>query len=126
MISNSKKLSFSILLSLLLCLPTVYSETCSSGMRKTFLDNTNTNIIGAARRIPLSIAYYEAAGGAVWFNRRILVEPRFEVHLKVTLTELTKDQDDWQHIIDGWAIVIPTTANKLGLYPINIFSIHMW
>ena len=116
MIPNSKLLLFSILISLLLSLSTVHSETCSSGMRKTYLDNTNTNIIGAARRIPLSIAYYEARGGAVWFNRRILVEPRFEVHLKVSVTDLTKDQDDWQHIIDGWSIVISTTSNKLG-YP---------
>ena len=68
----------------------IYSETCPVGMRKIYLDETNMNPIYGARLIPLSIAYYEALGGALWYKSKILIEPRFEVHLKVTNLDLTK------------------------------------
>ena len=43
-------------------------------MRKIYLDETNMNPIYGARLIPLSIAYYEALGGALWYKSKILIE----------------------------------------------------
>ena len=82
---TSKKLSFLILFLWMLFFQLIATEDmCPNGMRKTFLDETTALDEGSARNYVPAINFYEG-NGALWYRRKVLIEPRFEVHLKASI-----------------------------------------
>jgi len=60
---------------------------------------------GSARNYVPAINSYEG-NGALWFRRRVLIEPRFEVHLKAALQKAEVIESENDQIFDGFTIVI--------------------
>ena len=86
---NSRVLPLFLFIVISLCVLEVHNEECSSGMRKTFITSSNTYGYGISRRTtPLYLTYSSGSAGALWFHRRFLTDPRFEVHLKISTTLL--------------------------------------
>lgn len=82
---KAKSFSFLVLVLWMLVIQTIYADdTCQSGMRKMYLDETTAYDEGSARNYVPAINFYEGSG-ALWYRRRVLIEPRFEVHLKAAL-----------------------------------------
>ena len=107
---NSRVLPLFLFIVISLCVLEVHNEECSSGMRKTFITSSNTYGYGISRRTtPLYLTYSSGSAGALWFHRWFLTDPRFEVHLKISTTAQSTSKK-----LDGFAIVISTSAFKIG------------
>ena len=87
-------------------------ETCSSGMRKMYLNETTAYHEGSARNYVPAINSYEG-NGALWFRRRVLIEPRFEVHLKAAIQKVEVIESEKDQILEGFTIVISGYNNTL-------------
>jgi hypothetical protein len=53
-------------------------------MRKTYVDDTNMISYGSARRWLAAVCFFQFPG-SLFFERKVLIEPRFEVHLKAAV-----------------------------------------
>ena len=71
------------------------------------------NALGTAVRSPLSIAWTTPTG-ALWLNRQVLVHPKFEVGLKVTINAHGCYDDNFNNPMDGWTIILSKTNNYIG------------
>jgi hypothetical protein len=67
--------------------------------------------MGTASLNPLAISWYEGEGG-LWFNRKVLVHPRFELGLRVEINEYGCYDPD-SDALDGWTIILSKTNNYL-------------
>ena len=75
---------FLIMFSLLQTSTTFAEDSCPSGMRKTDFDDTNMDSYGSARRWLAAVCFFQFPG-SLFFHRKVLIEPRFEVHLKAAV-----------------------------------------
>ena len=88
-------------------------DSCPLGMRKTFVDDEIMLEYGSARKYMGAVAFFQFPG-SLFFKRRVLIEPRFEVHLKasidpVDIVEKTKEQK-----LYGFTIVISGYNNTIS------------
>ena len=104
---------YALLVLLALCSFAMAADTCPTGMRKLYLDEESALPYGVARNEIPAITFYEG-NGALWYNRRVLVEPRFEVHLKASIDPVDVLEDTDEQIIEGFTIVISSQNNKVG------------
>ena len=112
MTQNSNRL-LTLLMLLALFTFTISADTCPTGMRKLYLDEESALPYGAARNEVPAVTFYEG-NGALWYNRRILIEPRFEVHLKAAIGPVDVIEDADEQILEGFTIVISSQNNKVG------------
>ena len=93
----------------------IYTEdTCPNGMRRTYLDETTASEEGAARNYVPALNFYEG-NGALWYRRKVLIEPRFEVHLKASIEPVDIIENSNERNLQGFTIVISKNKNKLSL-----------
>ena len=88
-------------------------DSCPTGMRKTYLDETTATDEGSARNYVPSLNFYEG-NGALWYRRKVLIEPRFEVHLKVGIKRIDIIESNKEQSLEGFTIVISKNKNKLS------------
>jgi hypothetical protein len=78
---------------------------------ETILTGANTFAFGSATNTPsLSIAS-NVGPGALWFNRKVRVHPRFEVKLKVTIPSFNCNRNVPLH---GFTIILSKTPNYMN------------
>ena len=99
----------------MLLIQMIYTEdTCPNGMRRTYLDETTASEEGAARNYVPALNFYEG-NGALWYRRKVLIEPRFEVHLKASIEPVDIIENSNERNLQGFTIVISKNKNKLSL-----------
>ena len=82
---NAKTLFiFLIIFSLLITSTKSAQDSCPSGMRKTYVDDKNMVSYGSARKWLAAVSFFQYPG-SLFFQRKVLIEPRFEVHLKAAV-----------------------------------------
>ena len=97
----------------ILFIQSIYTnDNCPSGMRKTYLDETTSFDDGAGRNYVPAINFHEGIG-ALWYKRKILIEPRFEVHLKASIEGIDLLESNKEYTLEGFTIVISKNKNKL-------------
>jgi hypothetical protein len=70
------------------------------------------NAYGTATQYPLSIASREGEG-ALWFTRKVLISPRFEIRARVEIgTGGCRDRGSWA--MDGFTVIISKSVNYLS------------
>ena len=87
-------------------------DSCPNGMRKTYLDETTATDEGSARNYVPALNFYEG-NGALWYRRKVLIEPRFEVHLKAGIKAIDIIETSKEQNLEGFTIVISKNKNKL-------------
>ena len=106
---------FIFLLSFCLLITSTYSadDSCPSGMRKTYVDDLNMVSYGSARKWLAAVCYFQLPG-SLFFQRKVLIEPRFEVHLKaaVNANDVVESSDEQK--IHGFTIVISGNKNTIS------------
>ena len=70
---------------------------------------------GSARNYVPALNFYQG-NGALWYRRRVLIEPRFEVHLKVSLQHVEVIESSKEQTLEGFTIVISKDKNKLSVF----------
>ena len=111
---KAKNISFLVLFLWMFVIQTIYADdTCQSGMRKMYLDETTAYDEGSARNYVPAINFYEGSG-ALWYRRRVLIEPRFEVHLKAALQKAEVIESAKEQTLEGFTIVISGNKNRLS------------
>jgi len=102
-------LTFSLLFS-----STISAEdSCPSGMRKTYVDDENMNAYGSARSWLAAACFFQFPG-SLFFQRKVLIEPRFEVHLKATVDPIDIVENSGEQKIYGYTIVISGYRNIIS------------
>ena len=96
-------------------------DTCPTTMRKTYADNTNLVQYGSARKDIGAIAFFEWPG-SLFFNRKILIEPRFEVHLKVAADPVKVIEKQREQRLAGFSIVISGNKNTISGFESRSFT----
>ena len=106
-----------IFVALLICMIVIQTfsaeDTCPNGMRRTYLDETTASEEGSARNYVPALNFYEGSG-ALWFRRKVLIEPRFEVHLKASIGSVDIIESSDERKLEGFTIVISKFKNKLS------------
>ena len=111
---KTKKLSFLALFLWILIFQMISTEDmCPNGMRKTYLDDSTALDEGAARNYVPAINFYEG-NGALWYRRKVLIEPRFEVHLKASIEGSDFLESNREVALEGFTIVISKNKNRLA------------
>ena len=111
---KAKNISFLVLFLWMFIIQSIYADdTCQSGMRKMYLDETTAYDEGSARNYVPAINFYEGAG-ALWYRRRLLIEPRFEVHLKAAIKKAEIIESSKEQTLEGFTIVISGNKNRLS------------
>ena len=108
---KDKHISFLVLFVWMIFIQKIYgNETCGEGMRKMYLNETTSYNEGTATNVVPAIITF-VGDGALWYKRRVLIEPRFEVYLKAAIksTNVTA--------LKGFTIVISGNKNTLQLGP---------
>ena len=90
-------------------------EGCPYGMRKTYVDNLNMDQYGSGRRATGSVSYWSLPG-ALYFSRKVLIEPRFEIHLKATYDTIVKVSNDGENKLYGFTMVISGNKNTVSYH----------
>ena len=109
-----KRFSFLVLLLWMVVIQSIMTQdTCPSGMRKTYLDETSASEEGAARNYVPALLFHEG-NGALWYRRKVLIEPRFEVHLKAEINGIDYIETNAEGTLQGFTIVISKNKNKLS------------
>ena len=98
-------------------------DSCPNGMRKTYLDETTATDEGSARNYVPALNFYEG-NGALWYRRKVLIEPRFEVHLKAGIKAIDIIETSKEQNLEGFTIVISKNKNKLISTSNNYF--YFW
>ena len=93
----------------------IFSEddTCPSGMRKTYVDDLNMNSYGSARRWLAATCFFQFPG-SLFFSRKVLIEPRFEVHYKTAIDAVEIVENSGEQKIYGFTIVISGYKNTIS------------
>ena len=60
---------------------------------------------------------FHDGNGALWYRRKILIEPRFEVHLKASIEGIENPDPNKEYILEGFTIVISKNKNALSEGP---------
>ena len=108
------KFSFLVLFLWMLFFQSIHADdNCPDGMRKTYLDETTALDEGAARNYVPAINFYQG-NGALWYRRKVLIEPRFEVHLKASIGGIDYLESNREYTLEGFTIVISKNKNKLS------------
>ena len=109
-----QRFSFLFLFLWILIIQSIHTEdSCPNGMRKTYLDETTASEEGSARNYVPAINFYEG-NGALWYRRKVLIEPRFEVHLKVSIDPVDVVESSKEYTLEGFTIVISKNKNQLS------------
>ena len=88
-------------------------DACPSGMRKTYVDDLNMDEYGSARRWLGAVCFFQFPG-SLFFSRQVLIEPRFEVHLKSAVDAIDIVESSGEQKIYGYTIVISGYKNTLS------------
>ena len=102
---------FLTIFSLLFTFTTSDEDSCPSGMRKTYVDDTNMASFGSARRWLAAVCFFQFPG-SLFFYRRMLIEPRFEVHLKAAVDAIDVVENIGEQKIYGYTIVISGSSKN--------------
>ena len=104
---------FLTIFSLLFISATSQDDSCPSGMRKTYVDDLNMNQYGSARRWLGAVCFFQFPG-SLWFSRRVLIEPRFEVHYKAAVDAIDVVENQGEQKIYGFTMVISGEKNTVS------------
>ncbi len=78
---------------------------------ETPLNSDNLYAYGTARKDgPVAISFYSGAG-ALWYNKKVRLHPRFEVQLQVSINEYDCIPNN---TIDGFTVILSKTPNYLN------------
>ena len=88
-------------------------DTCPKGMRKTYVDDISMREFGSARKIFGAVCFFNFPG-SLFFSRKVLIEPRFEVHLKVSTNPIEIVEKEREQNIYGFTIVISGYKNTIS------------
>ena len=105
--------SFLLLFFLLFSSTISADDSCPSGMRKTYVDDLNMKEYGSARSWLGAVCYFQFPG-SLFFSRQVLIEPRFEVHLKSTVDAIEAVESSDEQKIYGYTIVISGYKNTIS------------
>ena len=111
-----KKSNCFYLLLILLSLFTInlaQTDSCPAGMRKTYVDDYNMDQYGSARRYMAAVSFFQFPG-SLFFSRKVLIEPRFEVHLKASTEFIDVIESENERKIYGFTIVISGYKNTIS------------
>ena len=113
---NAKSLFiFLIIFSLLITSTISAQDSCPSGMRKTYVDDKNMVSYGSARKWLAAVSFFQYPG-SLFFQRKVLIEPRFEVHLKAAVDAIKVVENSGEQKIYGYTIVISGAKNTISGY----------
>ena len=104
---------FLIIFSLLIASTISIEDSCPAGMRKTYVDDLNMVSYGSARKLLASVCYFQLPG-SLYFQRKVLIEPRFEVHLKASSGPVDYVESTDEQKIYGFTIVISGYKNTIS------------
>ena len=88
-------------------------DSCPTGMRKLYVDDVTMQQYGAARSYLAAVAFFQFPG-SLFFKRKVLIEPRFEVHLKATIDPVDIVEKTREQKIYGFTIVISGYKNTIS------------
>ena len=103
---------FLILLSLF-AINLAADDSCPAGMRKTYVDDTTMIQYGSARKMYAAVSYFQFPG-SLFFSRKVLIEPRFEVHLKANTDAIDIIEKTREQKLYGFTIVISGYKNTIS------------
>ena len=111
------KINFFVELILLILLSTfiLAEDSCPAGMRRTYVDDQSMVSYGSARAWYSAVCYFQWPG-ALFFRRKVLIEPRFEVHLKAALEKVDTIESTEEQKVYGFTIVISGYRNTISGY----------
>ena len=104
-----------ILLFLLSTFILAAEDSCPSGMRRTYVDDQSMTQYGSARAWYGAVCYFQWPG-SLFFSRKVLIEPRFEVHLKAELERVDTVESNNEQKVYGFTIVISGYKNTISGY----------
>ena len=104
---------FLTIISLLFLFSYQAEDMCPSGMRKLYVDDTSMTQYGAARAFLAAVAFFQFPG-SLFFKRKVLIEPRFEVHLKASTDYIDIIEKAREQKIYGFTIVISGYKNTIS------------
>ena len=97
-------------------------EGCPAGMRKTYVDESNMNQYGTARKSIGAVCFGDQPG-SLFFSRKVLIEPRFEIHLKTVYEAITNVDKAGEQKLYGFTMVISGIQNTISsLGSINVYN----
>ena len=82
-------------------------------MRKTYVDDLNMIEQGSARKWSASVCFYNRPG-SLYFNRRVLIEPRFEIHLKASYDAIKRVENYGEQKLYGFTMYISGNQNYVN------------
>ena len=88
-------------------------DSCPSGMRKTYLDDLNSIGSGSARG-QFGTVWFYLLPGSLYYSRLVLIEPRFEVHLKASVGAIDIIESSSEQKVYSFTIVISRESNKIN------------
>ena len=88
-------------------------DSCPNGMRKTYVDDESMVQYGSARTYCAAVAFFQFPG-SLFFKRRVLISPRFEVHLKANTQAIDIVEKARENKIYGFTIVISGYKNTIS------------
>ena len=111
------KINFFVQIILLILLSTfiLAQDSCPAGMRKTYVDDVSMIPYGSARAWYAAVCYFQWPG-SLFFKRKVLIEPRFEVHLKAALEKVDTVETSDEQKVYGFTIVISGYKNTISGY----------
>ena len=104
---------FLIIFSLLIASTISVEDSCPSEMRKTYVDDLNMVSYGSARKWLASVCFFQLPG-SLYFQRKVLIEPRFEVHLKASSRAVDFVENSDEQKLYGFTIVISGYKNTIS------------
>ena len=111
------KINFFVEFILLILLSTfiLAEDSCPNGMRKTYVDDQSMVAYGSAREWYAAVCFFQWPG-SLFFKRKVLIEPRFEVHLKAALEKIETIESSVEQKVYGFTIVISGYKNTISGY----------
>ena len=88
-------------------------DSCPTGMRKLYVDDKTMQEYGSGRAFIAAVAYFQFPG-SLFFRRKVLIEPRFEVHLKATIDPVDIVEKTREQKLYGFTIVISGYKNTIS------------
>ena len=104
---------FLIIFSLLYTSVFSVEDSCPSGMRKMYVDDTNMVSYGSARKWLGAVCFFNFPG-SLFFQRKVLIEPRFEVHLKAAVDAIEQIENASEQNVYAFTIVITGNKNTIS------------
>jgi len=90
-------------------------DSCPAGMRRTYVDDQSMIGYGSSRAWYAAVCYFQWPG-SLFFRRKVLIEPRFEVHLKAALEKIDTVESNDEQKVYGFTIVISGYRNTISGY----------